>query len=83
MKELAIAESENSTRAATSAAALKRRRANRDFVVLKTTVAAEIGRERLVPPIPTKIPTKRTAAVSYTGFGAADVLKFRFAAANF
>ena len=40
MKELAIAESENSTRAATSAAALKRRRANRDFFVLKTTVAA-------------------------------------------
>jgi hypothetical protein len=40
IEELAIAESENSTRAATSAAALKRRRANRDFFVLKTTVAA-------------------------------------------
>jgi hypothetical protein len=40
LKELAIAESENSTRAAISAAALKRKRANRDFFVLKTTVAA-------------------------------------------
>ena len=40
LKERAISESENSTRAATSAAALKRRRANRDFFVLKTTVAA-------------------------------------------
>jgi AraC family transcriptional regulator len=40
LKEPAIAESGNSTRAATSAAALKLRRANPDFFVLKTTVAA-------------------------------------------
>jgi AraC family transcriptional regulator len=40
LKEPAIAESKNLTRAAASAAALKRGRAHRDFFVLKTTVAA-------------------------------------------
>ena len=40
LKEPPIAESGTSTRAASSAAALKGRRANRDFFVLKTTVAA-------------------------------------------
>jgi AraC family transcriptional regulator len=40
LKESVIAESGNSTGAAASAAALKRRQANRDFFVLKTTVAA-------------------------------------------
>jgi len=40
LNEPAIAESQNSTRAAASAAALKRGRAHRDFFVLKTTVAA-------------------------------------------
>jgi AraC family transcriptional regulator len=40
LKEIAIPEPGISTRAAASAAALKRRQAHRDFFVLKTTVAA-------------------------------------------
>jgi AraC family transcriptional regulator len=40
LKERATAEARNSTRAAASAGALNRTRANRDFFVLKTTIAA-------------------------------------------